>query len=391
LAIALLCGCAAAPTIVAVPGQPLSQIAQRTSVASGSYVYAGTFTQVDSRGKRRATPVSERISDGPATVRGIVTTAYHGVENEGGQGDGATFDADIAAIASTIRSGSNVQLVRMKTSSGGIAETTNYEMGNGVFDQLPEIPQARWTNTAARTQSIVDSVNSSSLIDTYRPDGSYDETAIPVEGEHAILQSYADGNAVYQWPFDGGALASTIAFSPPRDGKLQIILVNGAYKATEKIVFLDWYPSLSTLSSDAFVDAGATNVPSACGVAKRFAAGANEIEELTTRLDIVFGQYETIRRDAYVGAKYGLVCLAVHDELSTYYGYEELAFSSKPLMKTDSDEILGLRSASAPSGSVSPAPAALPLDALTAAARDARRIETARDIFASRSRIRAHA
>ena len=96
-----------------------------------------------------------------------------------------------------------------------------------------------------------------------------------------------------------------------------------------------WYPAEPPpLASDSFLDAGTAAVPAACGVPAKYGRTATELVEQTTRLDIVFGEYETTQRTAYVASPYGLICQVVSDDLKTYYDYNAFALESKPLTET---------------------------------------------------------
>ncbi|HTA37935.1 MAG TPA: hypothetical protein VK760_02605, partial [Candidatus Acidoferrales bacterium] len=225
-------GCGGASQQGALPASTAGNGAAATrgpaTSAGASFVYAGTLQQSGSTGKATLA-VTQNVTESTTTFHGRTVTDYHGVQTATGKGatQKTTFDADVAVVASKIRTGTDIQLIRRESSdSSGITQTTAYGAGNGVYDQLPEVPQARWNNTAARTVSIANAVAGSSVHDTYHADGSYDETAVPVEGRTASSQSYPDGYATYQFPYQGGSSNSTASFSPPAGGKLQMVFTN---------------------------------------------------------------------------------------------------------------------------------------------------------------------
>jgi hypothetical protein len=384
---ALVAGCAGAGGAGAPPlQQPESARAVSGPWPTGgaSLGYAGTLAQSGTGGSR-AYSIVQQIRVAGGTYDGHPVAVYDGTETQTGQGSTVktTFVADVGQRKSAIRKGVDVSLFRVKSNdSTGVSTVTTYGAGNGTFDQLPEVPQARWSDTATRTASIDDSVAGSTLVDRYRADGSYDETAVPVAGLSASLESYPDGNAVYQWPFAGGDVNSSVTYSPPAEGKLDIILANGAQHITESVQLGVWYPSVPpVLASDAFFDAGTVRLPKACGVPNRYGTSATEIEETSVRLDVVFGQYETAQRAAYVKVPYGLLCLSLHDQLNAYYDYNALAFSASPLSKTTTDETVGLRTASLHGKTdLAGAAAALPLDVRMTAWQSAQRLRTVRAI-----------
>jgi hypothetical protein len=187
---------------------------------------------------------------------------------------------------------------------------------------------------------------------------------VPVEGLHATMQSYPDGNGVYQFPFQGGSTNSSINLAPPNRGKIDLLFVNATQHVTGYGTIGVWYPAVPPpLASDSFLDAGTVAVPAACGVPAKYGRTATQIVEETTRLDIVFGEYETAQRTAYVSPSYGLLCLVVSDDLKTYYDYNAFALESKPLSETVLSETLGLQQAKgAKLTALAATSAAIPLD-----------------------------
>ncbi len=362
-------GCSTgAPAVAPLPANDVTRsAAARDSLppAGASLTYTGTFTQTQSHGGTTTLRVTQHVTTSDATIGGRAVVDYHGVQTESGTGaTTTTYDAYVAQVPSSTRSGSNVELVKESSSGSGISETTAYGPGNGVVDQIPEVPQARWTNTATRTQSVANSVQGSSARDSYRADGSYDEDAVPVEGLHATMQSYPDGNGAYQFPFQGGSTNSSINLAPPNHGKIDLLFVNATQHVTGYGKIGVWYPSVPPpLAADSFLDAGSVAVPKACGVPAKYGRSASEIVEQSTRLDIVFGQYETMQRTVYVASPYGMVCTVVSDDLKTYYDYNAFALESKPLTETMVNETLGLQQAKVPKQAAPAATSpAVPLD-----------------------------
>ncbi len=362
-------GCSTgAPAIAPLPVNDVTRsAAARGSLppAGASLTYTGTFTQTQSHSGTTTLRVTQHVTTSDATIGGRAVVDYHGVQTESGTGAATTtYDAYVAQVPSSTRSGSNVELVKESSSGSGISETTAYGPGNGVVDQIPEVPQARWTDAATRTQSVANSVQGSSARDSYRADGSYDENAVPVEGLHATMQSYPDGNGVYQFPFQGGSTNSSINLAPPNHGKIDLLFVNATQHVTAYGKIGVWYPAVPPpLAADSFLDTGSVAVPKACGVPAKYGRSATEIVEQSTRLDIVFGQYETTQRTVYVASPYGMVCMVVSDDLKTYYDYNAFALESKPLTETMVNETLGLQQAKVPK-QAAPAAAspAVPMD-----------------------------
>jgi hypothetical protein len=354
--LAAACGDANPPTPTTPANLPS---ALRASSNAGTCVYSGRFVQTPSGGRAQTAAVTERIGALPGS-HGGKTVTYRAADTETG-GAGATFEASIAPVPSAVRVGSNITVLQASATSGGTTVTTDDGSGNGVFAQTPEVPQAQWNDTASRVQKIRDASRGSSIDDRYAADGSYAEKSVPVEGLKASAESYPDGNAVYQWPFEGGQ-NSSIAFSPPVNGKVDVLLVNASQHVTETITLRSWYPpGPLVLASDSFSNAGLAGIPRSCGVAKRFGRTAYEIDESSSRLDVIFGEYETTKRTRFVSPASGLLCLEVTDTLQSYYNYTTLALSGRPLTTMVTVEDLGLQSERATKEAATSS-AALPLD-----------------------------
>lgn len=365
------------PTELTPSQQPL----QKSSLAPAppsSLDYAG-FEQVDTAGRIKRVKVTQHVQAMHGTFGARPITVFHGAEVEAGTTN-ATFDADIAALPSATRIGTDVTLLKASSAAGGITQTTVYGAGNGVFDELPEVPQARWNNSAARSVRLKDTPAGSSLDDTFHRDGSYDEVSVPVEGRNASLQSYADGSGLYEWPFDGASLNSTITFSPQQQGKLNVLFVNAALRVTDLIRLKAWYERPPLLAMDSFHDVGSAAVPGSCGVPERFGQATNVIDESAVRLDFVFGEYETLHRLRYISANYGLLCFIAVDRLQTYYDYGALALSATPITTSTTTETLGLQTTTLTKDDRREE-AALPLDVHIATAESNQRLKTARAIL----------
>lgn len=384
-ALLILAGCSGGALPVA-PTAPVPAFERR---ADATLSYAGTLRQTDSGGKVKTSGVTEEVTAASAPGKNVVN--YHGQSVQTAKGGPltTTFDAAVAQLRSRVRQANAVTRVNVAVSdSSGVSATTAYGRGNGVFDYLPESNGSQWSNTAARVVSAADSQAGSTLEDRFAGDGSYDERAIPVEGLKAFLQSYPDGNAVYQWPFAGAYQNSSIAYTPPKYGKLRVVFTDAAHHVTDFISLHSWYPSRPlVLASDTTRNAGSVRLPKACRVTPRFGTTATELDETATRVDIVFGVYETIARTSYVG-KAGLLCLHVRDVLQAHYDYNAVAFSQKPLTTTTVEEVLGLRQAGGVSGTAVSSAVAIPLDANVAIADAAFRLQNAAAIFTSLGRIR---
>ncbi|HEY5424929.1 MAG TPA: hypothetical protein VIJ77_00085 [Candidatus Tumulicola sp.] len=395
VALAALAGCAGPGTSPPAPSGPVDAVALKTHAAGwpiegASFAFAGTVRQTTVVGgvtTHVSQSVAQKIRTTAETVRHRPVTDYRGTETDTGSGPPVktTFDLYVAQVASKTRKGSDIWLLYATADSNGTQATTAPDAGNGIFDQLPEVPQARWTNTAARMQDVAGA--GVSIADRYAADGSYDESAIFSGGAKASLQSYGDGNAVYQWPYGDAPRNSTITFSPPSRRRIQIEFTDvTGFPVTEVFTVKTWYPSAPpVLAGDAFVDVGSADVPAACKLPAKFGKRATKLVENATRLDVVFGEYETLARTTYVTPPYGVVCLTLHDDVQTHYDYTTLQFSKATRSEATYDETLGLRTAHVPNGSSS---VALPLDVRASLVRAQQRSVTAQAIFDSLHLVR---
>ncbi|HEY1978048.1 MAG TPA: hypothetical protein VGG89_15970 [Candidatus Baltobacteraceae bacterium] len=385
--ILILTGCSGGTLPSAPPNAAVPAAVGRATNATLSY--AGTLQQTNTGGSAKRFAIAESVTAAGTAGQNVVN--YHGQSVETGKGTSltTTFDAAVEQLRNAARQGSNVKRLKSAVSdSTGISATTTYGAGNGIFDELPEANGTRWSNTATRVVFEANSQAGSTLDDRYAADGSYDERAVPVEGLEASLQSYPDGNAVYQWPFGGAYQNSSIAYTPPKYGSLRVLFTDATHHVTDFITLHSWYPSRPlVLASDTTQNVGSVRIPKTCRVSPHFGTTANGIDETATRVDIVFGDYETIERTAYVGTA-GLLCLHVHDVLETHYDYTAFAFSQKPLTTTTTDEVLGLRQASGASGTEVSSAVAMPLDANVALGVDALRLQGAAAIYTSLDRVR---
>lgn len=240
------------------------------------------------------------------------------------------------------------------TDSNGASLQSVLGSGNGIVQQLPTVPGAMWSNSAARTDSEKDP-GGEAISTTFAGDGSYQEQMVFPEGSTASAQAYADGSGVYQLPFAGVTTKpSSITVNAPLDGQIQLayeIYPPGLPQAGAFTLPV-WYPQgTPVLASDSYVDEGSATLPSSCNAGTAYQSAAVEkIVETKSRLDTIFGEYESDRVTQYESPLYGLLCAVVKDDLQTYYDYSgqssgAFAFSPEPLLDTAVSETLALQSA----------------------------------------------
>jgi hypothetical protein len=398
-ALSVVTGCSSASSPSFSSPQALPPLAGdarvRARTAPGaSYTYTGTIVQGTTTGKvtkRTSLSVKLDVLAASGTYGKRAVTIYTGTETDSGEASPVRIDSidDVASVPSTIRAGSDLTLLASTLKdTTGLRQKLAYGEQNGVVDQTPEIPGARWNNSAAMTATIANAAGSTT--DTYAPDGSYAQTAAFDTGGTSLLQSYPDGNAVYAWPYDTVVRNSSVAFSAPMDGSIHIDLLEaeGLPQSAPIATLKAWYPAVPlALASDAAIDDGLVTVPSSCGAAQRFSGRATQLVESKTRVDVVFGQYETQTRTAYVEPA-GLVCLSVRDVLETYYGYSTVEFKSAPLSTVVEDETLGLQQARGSAASAGAGIGTL-LDDHLRMANARRRLDVALALYHAREKMRS--
>jgi hypothetical protein len=369
--------------------QPESVALAAPGAVSSQAIYAGSFEEKSTPGSKAVLKITERIRSSSVTVNGQTLESYEGTETDtAGKRAPFTirFTADAKQSKSAIRAGSDVDLLAETYDGGGTFERVDDGIGNGIANELPEVPQAAWINSATRRVSISIPNNDQTLTVLYDADGAYRETSVPVEGRTAASQTFADGNAVYQWPFEAVEPNAGLTFEAPDRNRITVQFADSAIPATVFIRFRDWYPTTPpALASDDTMNMGVSSIPSECGVPKRYGSTATQLEERSSRLDLVFGQFETATRIRYVEPHYGLVCLLVRDDLASYYNFTAIVFSARPLNTIETTEVIGLRSSSQkwdPALSV-----ALPLDARLSLSQASSRMSADEAVYQSRRRL----
>lgn len=366
----------ASPTATPVPNP-------RPAASGDAFVYAGTLTQSFTRYATPAPTPTDSSTPAP-TPTPFVTTNTTSVSQSVAVGTGASFSGQTGLVAFTTKetdagahssvtqtstnyvdyvadaartNGVDVTLIgNTDSNSNGLSDQTIEGTGNGVYDELPEVTNAQWAPTAARTYTENDP-GGETFTETYAADGSYNATYSYPGGGAGQVQANSDGSAVYSTQALDQAnpsAESAITIDVPSAGQIPIetTIVGESFPQTQVLDVPVWYPSTPpVLAGDTFVDQGPTSMPSACGAASHYAsAGTDAIVETRVRLDVVFGEIETTTQTSYVASPYGVVCAVLHDDLETYYDYSGqtpyiVEFSNTPVQSTIVNETLGLQTA----------------------------------------------
>ncbi len=238
------------------------------------------------------------------------------------------------------------------TDSNGVSIQSILGNGNGIVEQLPNVPGSQWSNGAARTDTEKDP-GGELTTSTYAADGSYQEQLTYPAGGTAAAQTYPDGGGVYQLPLNGSSGHSSVTVNAPAAGQIQLAYEIFGLGLPQAGAFTlpVWYPQTPpVLASDVYVDEGSATLPSSCNAGSTYKSlNAEKIVETKSRLDTVFGEYESDRITQYTSSSYGLLCVVVNADLKTYYDFTGqsqgvFAFSPAPLEETAVTETLALQS-----------------------------------------------
>jgi hypothetical protein len=347
------------------------------TAAGDTFTYSGTLTQTYTlygtpapvTPAPTATPwvttaqesVTQNVSvtDGASFngVSGLADFTTH--ETDAGQHATTTVTADeYLSFASDPLRANGVDVTEAgatSTDSNGVALETDVGGGNGILAELPEVPEARWTDSAARKQTETDP-DGQATVATYNSDGSYDESVSYPEGGTATVQANADGSGVYSLPLEGDtAQPSSVTVNAPSGGQIQVsyaIYTGLSFPEAGGFSIPVWYPQVPpVLASDTYVDEGPASLPAACGVPGEYTSSGSieKLAEVKTRLDTVFGELETDDVTSYVSNRYGVLCVVIADDLQNFYDYSVqsnaiLSFNNAPLYETLVNETLALES-----------------------------------------------
>jgi hypothetical protein len=357
---------------------------QHPSTSGDAFAYAGTLTQTFTR---FGTPAPQPTTGATpqATSTPWVTTVTQNVAQAVSVTNGATFggqsnltdfttketdtgvrssvsdtsDAYVAYVPdATRKNGVDVTLAGTSwLDSNGNSLQAIDAAGNGLIDAMPEAPNAKWTDSAARTETERDATGETSST-TFAAVGSYKAQLTFPEGGTASVQTNPDGSGDYQFPLFGNN-NTTISVNAPANGQITgVATIESTLPGLEVFQLNDWYPSTPpVLASDTYQNDGPVSLPAGCNVSSSLAGVAvTKIVETKVRLDVVMGELETQTATSYLSSPDGLLCSVVHDDMKAYYDYSGqtpslIALSDVPIQDTVTDETLALQTATIASSS----------------------------------------
>jgi hypothetical protein len=353
------------PSIV-VTGRPLhnGDTFGYSGTTSESFVYEGASP---SPAASTSATVTQTIAvSAPATFNGVGSLFdFHTVETDVSslQTTTTTTDTYYAALAS----GTGTNLVDYGyNSTDNFGETLLVQYGATgapspiVIDELPQVPGASWSNTAAETLTETDPGNQSSLR-TVNADGSYTDNTSYASGSlftppptplAATIVENSNGSGSYSFPLFGELPNTVVALGTPNPAteQIPINITQPGYSPINGTVGV-WYGNPLVLYKESDTNNGAVNIPTACAVAPAYGTTANAVVQKIRSVDAILGTIDTLTQTTYVIPIYGAACVVLNDQILSYYDYSGqnlnlVEFSDTPLQTTTIATTLGLTSAS---------------------------------------------
>ena len=230
-----------------------------------------------------------------------------------------------------------------------------------VIDELPEVPGASWTNSAAQTLDETSPGNQSSVRNV-NADGSYTATTTYASGSlftpppaplTATIVENSNGSGSYSLPLLGPP-NSTITVGTPGPAPSPMIPVTLTVPVpvptSTTIDVPVWYGTPLVLYKESDTNAGAQNLPAACNVPATYGLTGNAVVQSIRSVDAILGTIETLQQTTYVVPTYGAACVVLSDQVLSYYDYSGqgsalIVISGTPLETATVSTTLGLTSA----------------------------------------------
>ncbi len=249
-----------------------------------------------------------------------------------------------------------------------------------IFDELPEIGGASWTNSPAVTITENDSDGTSSTR-IYSAGGTYTESTVQLAGniKSSIVEN-ADGSGTYSSNnfiglsgAAGGQIVSITYSAPsPVPSASPQITVSLNYATpppptpvpsaspgaptptpaptTPPIVLSvpQWYATPPAFYTETDAEGLGVAFPASCNVPSAYGTSGTRITQNVDRLDTILGYTDQQQTQAYVVQGFGPVCVVMTDLQTTYYDYlgDQLAllsFSNAPQSTSTIAETLTLQ------------------------------------------------
>ena len=339
-----------------------------------SFTYAGQTQQSFVYEGASPSPAASSLASVTQTVAVTAPAAFNGVS---GLSDFLTQETDTTPLQTTtittnayyaaVAAGGSTNLVDYGySSSDNFGETLLVQYGTTggaaprIIDELPEVPGASWSNTAAESLNETSPGNQTS-VRSVNADGSYTDTTTYASGSPyppppapvtATIVENSDGSGSYSFPL-GGLSNTVVTLGSPEPAPASVIPLTIAQPGLPVIsgTVAVWFPTPLVLHSETDTNNGAQNIPAACNVPAAIGQTANAIVQTVTTTDTILGTIETLLQTDYVVPTSGVACVVLSDVLVSYYDYSGqnvnvIDFGNTPLETTTVATTLGLTEAS---------------------------------------------
>lgn len=353
------------PSPVSVPNRPLNN--------GDSFAYAGTTTQSFVYEGASPSPAASSVAGVTQSVAVSAPASFNGVS---ALYDFHTNETDTTPLQTTtiatdtyyasVASGASSNLVDYGYSStDNFGETLLVQYGASgaavpvVIDELPEVPGATWSNTAAESLNETSPGNQSS-VRSVNPNGSYTATTTYASGSlftpppapvTATIVENSDGSGSYSLPLLGPPNSTITVGTPgPAPSPMIPIALTVPGSPTTTIEVPVWYGSPLVLYQETDTNTGAQNFPAACNVPAAYGLTGNGVVQTIRSVDAILGTIETLQQTIYVIPTYGAACVVLSDQLLSFYDYSGqgpalIVVSGTPLETATVSTTLGLTSA----------------------------------------------
>ena len=353
------------PSAVSVPNRPLNN--------GDAFSYAGTTAQSFVYQGASPSPAASSLASVTQTVAVSAPSSFNGVS---ALYDFHTNETDTTPLQTTtiatdtyyasLTSGASSNLVDYGYSStDNFGETLLVQYGASgapvpiVIDELPEVPGANWSNTAAETLNETSPGNQTSVRNV-NADGSYTATTTYASGSlftpppapvTATIVENSNGSGSYSLPLIGPPNSIITVGTPGPGPSPQIpVTLSVPDAAPTTIPVPVWYPTPLVLYNETDTNTGAQNLPGACNVPATYGLTGNGVVQTIKSVDAILGTTETLQQTTYVVPTYGAACVVLSDQLVDYYDYSGqgpalIVVSGTPLETTTITTTLGLTSA----------------------------------------------
>jgi hypothetical protein len=344
-------GCVGSSPFAVAQRKAQSVLATQRPIAPGdTFAYSGSIQTTYTQSAPCPEPTVTSSASASASVTDSATSGPSGATTNQHSAETDVYPRQTVSIAtdlSLFENSTSLQLTQTKTSdSSGDAATMTYAHPQQL-DVLPEAPPQSWGGAGASTndpsgtytEALADGTHVSRTVNS---DGTYRDTETYADGTTASITVNADGSGVYNYA------GTSFSYAAPSGGNITLTI-----GASTTRTFPAWFTVPSQYITDSFTDSGPAAFDSHCSLnAAVYGTQGNKIVETYAVLDPVLGYTETRTTTSYVVSGYGAVCVAIDDNLKSYYDYQfdttKIDYQSKNGQPNSVDDITEYLSMTAP-------------------------------------------